>query len=103
NFFVLDKAGTISERLDAERAYLRDGYWELTNVNRYTDGTHESKQDSMRVPTNLKPEFVQERLATPETVSVYNLPSTVDVAQSFGLRASAFAMQLHYLLSLPFL
>lgn len=101
SFFVLDKQGTISERLDAARAYLRDGYWELADVERYTDGTHESKIANLRVPTNLRPEFVQERLATPETVSLYGLPSTIKVAQSFGLRANAFAMQFHYLLALP--
>jgi lipopolysaccharide export system permease protein len=101
SFFQIDKQGTISERLDANRAYLRDGYWELEGVDRYTEGSHQSGVANVRIPTNLRPEFVQERLTTPETISLYQLPSTIQVAQSFGLRANAFAMQFHYLLALP--
>ncbi|MEZ5781874.1 MAG: LPS export ABC transporter permease LptG [Rhizobiaceae bacterium] len=101
SFFTLDENQTIGERLDADRAYLRDGYWELVNVERFREGSHESNIASVNIPTNLRPEFVQERLATPETISIYQLPSTIRVAQSFGLRANAFAMQFHYLLALP--
>lgn len=101
SFFRLDPEGNIFERLDANRAYLRDGYWELVGVERYTEGSHEAGIKNVRVPTNLRPEFVQERLTQPETISLYKLPSTIDVAQSFGLRANAFAMQFHYLLALP--
>ena len=34
HFFSLDSDGDIIERRDAARAYLRDGYWELTDVKR---------------------------------------------------------------------
>lgn len=101
SFFQLDDQGSIAERLDANCAYLRDGYWELVGVDRYTEGSHELDIANARIPTNLRPEFVQERLANPETISIYQLPSTIQVAQSFGLRANAFAMQFHYLLALP--
>jgi lipopolysaccharide export system permease protein len=101
SFFRLDQQGNIFERLDANRAYLKDGYWELVGVERYTENAHERGIKSVNVPTNLRPEFIQERLAQPETISLYKLPSTIGVAQSFGLRANAFAMQFHYLLALP--
>lgn len=101
SFFRLDSKGDIFERLDANRAYLRDGYWELVDVDRYVDGTRESGIKSVQVPTNLRAEFVQERLAAPDTVSLFRLPETIRVAQSFGLRANAFDMQLQFLLALP--
>lgn len=101
SFFRIDTDGEIFERLNAERAYLRDGYWELVNVERYADGLHETGIPTAQVPTNLREEFVLERLTRPETIPLYELPSTIKVAQSFGLRANAFAMQLHYLLALP--
>ncbi len=56
-----------------------------------------------RVATNLKPEFVQERLARPETIPFYDLPGKIEVARSFGLKANAFAMQFDSLVALPFL
>lgn len=102
-FFEIDERGDISERRDAERAYLRDGYWELHKVRLLKGGERLQLIEEDRVPTNLKPEFVQERLARPETIPFFQLPEKIEVARSFGLRASAFAMQFHSLLALPVL
>lgn len=102
-FFDLDKDGNIVLRRDAQRAYLRDGYWELRGVRRLREGDKVERLEEDRVPTNLKPEFVQERLARPETIPFFELPSKIEVARSFGLRANAFAMQFHSLLALPML
>jgi lipopolysaccharide export system permease protein len=102
-FFDIDRQGDIGERKDAKRAYLRDGYWELQDVRRFRNGQQIEAVAEDRVPTNLKPEFVQERLARPETIPFLELPSKIEVARSFGLRANAFAMQFHSLLALPML
>ena len=102
-FFSLDKEGDIVERRDAARAYLRDGYWELHDVRRIRDGNQLPTIETDRVATNLRPEFVQERLARPETIPFYELPEKIEVARSFGLRASTFATQFHTLMALPFL
>jgi lipopolysaccharide export system permease protein len=101
-FFILDPKGNIVERKDAARAYLRDGYWDLQDVKTFRNGTIQPAA-SDRVPTNLKPEFVQERLARPETIPFYDLPGKIEVARSFGLKANAFAMQFDSLVALPFL
>jgi lipopolysaccharide export system permease protein len=102
-FFSLDPDGNIVERRDAARAYLRDGYWELHDVRTISGGLQLPPIDTDRVPTNLKPEFVQERLARPETIPFYALPGKIEVAQSFGARASTFATQFHTLMALPLL
>jgi len=101
-FFILDPQGNIAERKDAAKAYLRDGYWELQDVKVFKGGNIQALA-SDRVPTNLKPEFVQERLARPETIPFYELPRKIEVARSFGLKANAFAMQFDSLVALPFL
>ena len=101
-FFKLDDRGDIVERMDASRAHLRGGYWELVDVKRRRDTKFDSLETA-RVKTNLKPEFVQERLARPETIPFYDLPEKIEVARSFGLKASAFAMHFHSLVALPLL
>lgn len=101
SFFRIDDAGNIFERLDASRAYLRDGYWELTGVERYRNEARETGISKVEIPTNLREEFVLERLVRPETISLYQLPSKIRIAESFGLRADAFSMQFHTLLALP--
>jgi lipopolysaccharide export system permease protein len=102
-FFSLDADGRIVERRDAARAYLRDGYWELHDVTRIAGGEQLPRLETDRIATNLKPEFVQERLARPETIPFYELPSKIEVAQSFGLKAATFATQFHTLMALPLL
>lgn len=100
--FRFDDQGDISERLDAKRGFLREGYWELIDVQRLRDGAQD-KLPSLRVKTDLKPEIVQERLARPETIPFFELPAKIGIARSFGLRANAFAMQFHSLVALPML
>lgn len=102
-FFSLDDKGDIAERRDAARAYLRDGYWELDNVRLFREGSRVETLATDRVATNLKPEFVQERLARPETIPFFELPAKIEVAQSFGLKAASFATQFHTLTALPLL
>jgi len=103
SFFQLDAGGNIVARKDARRAYLRDGYWELQDVTALNADGSLTRQDSDRIPTDLQPEFVQERLAEPETIPFYDLPRKIEVARSFGAKANAFAMQFDSLLALPFL
>ena len=100
-FFTLDETGAIAERRDAERAFLRDGYWELRRVRLMREGSRLETLRTDRVATNLRPEFVQERLARPETIPFLELPEKIEVARSFGLRANSFAMQFHSLIALP--
>ncbi len=100
-FFSLNDKGDIVIRRDAAHAYLRDGYWELHEVRLLRGGTSVENLANDRVPTNLRPEFVQERLARPESIPFFKLPSKIEVAQSFGLRASSFATQFHSLIALP--
>lgn len=103
-FFSLDAGGAITERRDATRAFLRDGYWELRDVRLLRDGasTVEARAED-RVPTHLTPASVQERLAPPETVAFFDLPAKIRAARAFGLNANAFATHFHTLLSLPLL
>ena len=37
-FFILDQQGNITERKDAAKAFLRDGYWELQDVKVFKGG-----------------------------------------------------------------
>ena len=103
SFFFFDANKEIVMRKDAQRALLRDGYWELRNVRTFKEGQQVAQSDSDRIPTNLTRETVQERLARPETIPFFELPKKIEIARSFGLKANAFSMQFHSLVALPFL
>lgn len=102
-FIHIGKDGSIVQRDDAERAVLNDGYWLLKNVRRSRDGREPEAIDQVRVSTNLRKEFVTEGLARPETVSFFDLPEKIKVAEGFGFSANSFRMYYHSLIALPVL
>ena len=98
-----DSDGRIILRQDAKSAKLKDGYWLLNDVTETRPGEVPTRLATAKVGTNLKQEFVQERLAQPETVAFYDLSRKIAVAKSFGVSPKALETQFHSLLSLPFL
>lgn len=100
-FFRIGPDGAIAERIDAERALLKTGNWELTGVSRrMADGTRESLP-KMLLATELSPDFVAERLAMPETVSVFGLSRMIESAKAYGFSADKFRMQFHSVTAIP--
>lgn len=102
-FLRLDGDGTISERLDAASARLEGGAWHLSDVTRYRHGSDRDHLETATVKSGLRPEFIEESLAAPETIPFFELRRKIEAAQSFGLKAGGFAMQYHSLLALPLL
>jgi len=90
-------------RQDAATAKLKDGYWLLTKVTETRPGQIPVVEPTAEVRTNLKREFVQERLTEPETVDFLDLPAKIKAAHSFGVSTNALETQFHSLMSMPFL
>ncbi len=99
----LDKDGNIVSRQDARSAKLEDGYWLLNGVTETRAGHVPVRQESMQISTNLRREFVQERMTQTETVAFFDLSHKIEVAKSFGLSSKALETQYHFLLSTPLL
>lgn len=95
--------GGIILRQDAAAAKLKDGYWELNDVTETSPGQIPRRLKTAQVSTNLKREFVQERLARPETIAFLDIPSKIEAAKSFGVSTSVLESQYHSLMSMPFL
>src|SRR5690606_20412280 len=58
--------GRVKDRLDARRAVLVDGAWELEDVTIYETGRERRTLDSIRIKSGLKLAFIEEQLARPE-------------------------------------
>ncbi|MCF1434344.1 LPS export ABC transporter permease LptG [Agrobacterium vitis] len=102
-FIHFDGQGRITSRQDARTAKLQDGYWLLKDVVETKPGETPKRETSAQVSTNLKQEFVQERLAQPDTVAFYELSQKIAVAKSYGVSTKNLETQFHTLLSTPFL
>ena len=95
--------GAIILRQDAATAKLEDGYWLLKDVRETRPGEIPVRKAEVKMPTNLRGDFVREWLTSPETVAFYDLSKKIEAAKSFGISTKALETQFHSLLSLPLL
>lgn len=101
--FLFDQGGAFAERIEADTAKLELGHWSLNNVRIYTTTAPPQDLASYSLPTNLTGEQIRESLATPDTVSFWNLPVYIEMAERAGLIAVAYRFQYQSLLARPFL
>lgn len=100
--FTFDNNGQFRERIEARSAQLLTGNWRLEQVRIHAAGNAPNELASYMLPTYLTPEQVRESLATPETVSFWQLPFYIASAENAGLGAAGYRLQYQKLLSRPF-
>jgi lipopolysaccharide export system permease protein len=98
-----DRQGHFSERVDAGRAELKDGYWELKDAWVSRLGQQPEKFNSYLVSTYLTPDRVQEALGTVFSVSFWDLPELIDAADKAKLSTERLRVQYQSLLVRPLL
>jgi lipopolysaccharide export system permease protein len=101
--FVFDPAGHFVERVDGTRANLRDGYWEIQDAWVVRLGREPEKFGTYLLSTYLSPERVTDALGTVTTVSFWEFPSLIEVAEKAKLSTDRLRIQYEGLLSRPFL
>jgi len=98
-----DKVGSFAERIDGEKALLRDGYWEVQDAIVTRIGQPAERYATYLLSTYLSPERVQDALGTAISVSFWELPGLIEATEKAGLSAARFRIQLELLLSRPLL
>lgn len=88
-----------SRRIDADKALLRDGFWQLEGVVENVPGQAPQRMEYLTIPTNLEPEKLLDRFASPRTIGFWALPAFIDQTESAGLDASRYTMRWQTLLS----
>ncbi|MDX2289594.1 MAG: LPS export ABC transporter permease LptG [Hyphomicrobiaceae bacterium] len=100
---VFDTGGQFAERVDATTAELKDGYWQLSGAWVAGLGREPKRYDTYHVSTYLTPERVQDALGTVISVSFWDLPGLIEVAEKAKLSADRLRIQYQLLLSRPLL
>src|SRR5882672_1297632 len=101
--YQFDPQGRFVERIDAAKATLNDGYWELQKALVSRPGREPETFDTYTVSTYLTRERVGEALGSEIAVSLWQLPSLIEVAERAGLSAARYKMQYALLVSRPML
>jgi lipopolysaccharide export system permease protein len=91
------------ERIEADKAILQHGYWELENAQISSSGARPQFYRKYIVSTYLNAEQVKESVDTVDGVSFWELPGFIEFADKAGLETTAYKLHYNQLLARPFL
>ena len=91
------------ERIEADKAVLQSGYWELENVNVSSSGALPQFYRKYIVSTYLDENQVRESVNAADGMSFWQLPGFIEFADKAGLSTVAYKLQYQQLLARPFL
>ena len=101
--FSFDGDGQFVGRIDAARARLRAGHWQLHEPLLSKPDGSSHVEPAFSIPTDLTPHGIQESFAAPETLSFWDLPGFVQELEEVGFSAREHRLYWHGLLALPLL
>ena len=99
----LDKSDNFIQRIDAPTATLDNEAWLLQNVLINVPGQHVATAPTVRLPTDLSPQEIEESFSSPDTMSVWRLPAFIRTVESTGFDATKLRIHFESLLAQPFL
>jgi len=99
--FNFDPNGAFSQRIDAEEAVLREGYWEMHKATVVAPGFDAQESEVVLVPTNLSVTEVSQAFVAPETVSFWELSPLAAQVEKAGLNALGYRLRFQQLIALP--
>ncbi len=101
--FQYDRDHGLTERIEAKRAVLKDGRWELDDAWVSAVGQEPALYERYLLSTYLTPTQVRDSLGTVFSISFWDLPNFIQIAEKAGLPATQYRVQYQLLLSRPFL
>lgn len=97
-----DRNSVFLERIDSPKAKLSGGTLELQNARLMAiDDQKERHSPVYAIPTSLTPADLHERVAPPETMSIWQLPHFIPLAEAAGLPTKRYDIRFHDLSSTP--
>lgn len=95
------RSDNFTGRIDARSASLEDGYWDMKNAWVTLVGDQPRHYDNYRQPTTLTLTEVQESFADPDTISFWDLPRFIDMAEAAGFSARRYWLHFYDILATP--
>jgi lipopolysaccharide export system permease protein len=101
--YSFDSKGEFVERVEAKDAVLHNGYWALSQARVFPAGTEPQEFAHYIVSTNLTPAQVQGSLASPDSLSFWELPGAIRDSARAGIKSELYELQYQTLLARPVL
>jgi lipopolysaccharide export system permease protein len=101
--FFLNGRAEFTERVEASAAKLDGGFWIINNARRFRNGETPELVGELRLPTRLTASKIEEGLASPDTMSFWELPGFISLLEESGFSAQRHRLHFNVLLARPFL
>jgi lipopolysaccharide export system permease protein len=101
--FIFDGNDKYLGRIDAPSATLENAYWKIDNAWFNFQDEPSKFVDHYKLHTSLTLEKIQESMAPPTSVSIWELPKFIQALHMIGLPSTRHEIQFHVLLAQPFL
>jgi len=101
--FRLDSNDRLLARIEATRAVLGPGNWDLEGARDLRPDAVPGPVQQITLPTDLTVERVQESFASPDTLSIWALPGFIALLERSGFSAIRHRLHFQSLLALPLL
>jgi lipopolysaccharide export system permease protein len=101
--FRLDANDRLLARIEANRAVLVRGSWNLDGARNLRPDEMPGPPQEISLPTDLTVQRVQESFASPDTLSLWALPGFIALLQRSGFSAVRHRLHFQSLLALPLL
>lgn len=89
--------------IGASSAVLRQGFWHLENATLWRMNATPQHMASYDLPTVLTADQIRESFASPKTLSFWDLPRFIELAQQAGFSALPHRLHWHEILATPFM
>ena len=103
SIIFLGSESKFGERTVAPKAILKQNYWELFDAKVFYPNSNSVDFSTLKIKTYLTQTEINQRIAEPESVSFWELPSIINLTEKAGLPAYRYTLQFHTILSLPLL
>lgn len=109
SFHLFTPEGSLTGRIEARRARLEPGQWQLEDAKRWDFAADTPESDAvlapapLTVPTDLTPARLIEGLGTPAAVSFWNLSGQAAALEKAGFSARGYRLWYQMELALPLL
>ena len=100
---IYDENNTYLGRVDAPQGILKDGVWDVQDAWVNWDQQPAEHVESWKLPTTLTFSKIQESMAAPNTISVWELPRFIRALKAIGLPQTRHQLEFQSLLSQPLL
>jgi lipopolysaccharide export system permease protein len=101
--FFFNDSTQFTSRVDAQSARLEKGDWLIENGIRWVPNEPPQPFTELRLATTLTARKIEESLASPETMSFWDLPGFISLLEQSGFPAQRHRLHFNVLLARPFL